>query len=162
MPMLDVKGGAQERRAKGGMQQISVRLATRIQESGGRCVLSAPVRAIVSRESGTTPASGGDQVTTFARGGLSSASARPVLVSTDAGDFEASFVISTVPLPQVRRISFQPALPLIRRRAVERMHVGNYTKVGRLVRAPCLGRCIGCCCCCCCCCCRCCCSVVVP
>lgn len=53
------------------------------------------------------------------------------LVSTDAGDFEASFVICTVPLGVLKAgdIRFEPALPKSHRRGVDTIGMGNVTKL---------------------------------
>ena len=53
------------------------------------------------------------------------------LVSTDAGDFESSFVICTVPLGVLKAgdIRFDPPLPNAHRRAIERIGMGNVTKL---------------------------------
>lgn len=53
------------------------------------------------------------------------------LVSTDAGDFEASFVICTVPLGVLKAgdIEFDPPLPKSHRRGIDAIGMGNVTKL---------------------------------
>ena len=53
------------------------------------------------------------------------------LVSTDAGDFEASFVICTVPLGVLKAgdIRFEPPLPNSHRRGIDTIGMGNVTKL---------------------------------
>ncbi|WP_417410321.1 flavin monoamine oxidase family protein [Hoeflea sp.] len=53
------------------------------------------------------------------------------VVSTDAGDFEASFVICTVPLGVLKAgdIRFDPPLPKSHRRGIETIGMGNVTKL---------------------------------
>lgn len=53
------------------------------------------------------------------------------LVSTDAGDFESSFVICTVPLGVLKAgdIEFDPVLPNSHRRAIDTIGMGNVTKL---------------------------------
>jgi monoamine oxidase len=53
------------------------------------------------------------------------------LVSTDAGDFESSFVICTVPLGVLKSgdIRFDPPLPKSHRRSIETIGMGNVTKL---------------------------------
>jgi monoamine oxidase len=53
------------------------------------------------------------------------------VVSTDAGDFEASFVICTVPLGVLKAgdIRFDPPLPKSHRRGIDSIGMGNVTKL---------------------------------
>ncbi|GAB5462287.1 flavin monoamine oxidase family protein [Hoeflea alexandrii] len=53
------------------------------------------------------------------------------LVSTDAGEFESSFVICTVPLGVLKAgaIRFDPPLPKAHRRGIESIGMGNVTKL---------------------------------
>ncbi|MEM5472453.1 NAD(P)/FAD-dependent oxidoreductase [Hoeflea sp. AS60] len=53
------------------------------------------------------------------------------VVSTDAGDFESSFVICTVPLGVLKSgdIRFDPPLPKGHRRSIEKIGMGNVTKL---------------------------------
>ncbi len=53
------------------------------------------------------------------------------VVSTDAGDFEASFVICTVPLGVLKAgdVRFDPPLPKTHRRGIETIGMGNVTKL---------------------------------
>lgn len=53
------------------------------------------------------------------------------IVSTNAGDFEASFVICTVPLGVLKAgdIRFDPPLPKSHRRGIETIGMGNVTKL---------------------------------
>ncbi|MGJ8570189.1 MAG: flavin monoamine oxidase family protein [Hoeflea sp.] len=53
------------------------------------------------------------------------------VVSTDAGDFEASFVICTVPLGVLKAgdIRFEPPLPKSHRRGIDTIGMGNVTKL---------------------------------
>lgn len=53
------------------------------------------------------------------------------LVSTDAGDFESSFVICTVPLGVLKAgdIEFDPVLPKSHLRAIDAIGMGNVTKL---------------------------------
>jgi len=53
------------------------------------------------------------------------------VVSTDAGDFEASFVICTVPLGVLKAgdIRFEPPLPDSHRRSIDTIGMGNVTKL---------------------------------
>lgn len=53
------------------------------------------------------------------------------LVSTDAGDFESSFVICTVPLGVLKAgaIRFDPPLPKAHRRGIDSIGMGNVTKL---------------------------------
>lgn len=53
------------------------------------------------------------------------------VVSTDAGEFEASFVICTVPLGVLKAgdVRFDPPLPKAHRRGIETIGMGNVTKL---------------------------------
>lgn len=53
------------------------------------------------------------------------------LVSTDAGDFESSFVICTVPLGVLKAsdVRFDPPLPKAHRNGIEKIGMGNVTKL---------------------------------
>lgn len=53
------------------------------------------------------------------------------LVSTDKGDFESSFVICTVPLGVLKAgdIEFDPPLPKSHRRGIDKIGMGNVTKL---------------------------------
>ena len=53
------------------------------------------------------------------------------LVTTDAGDFESSFVICTVPLGVLKAgdIQFDPPLPKSHRRGIDKIGMGNVTKL---------------------------------
>ncbi|MCC0036122.1 MAG: FAD-dependent oxidoreductase [Hoeflea sp.] len=53
------------------------------------------------------------------------------VVSTDAGDFESSFVICTVPLGVLKAgdVRFDPPLPKAHRRGIEKIGMGNVTKL---------------------------------
>jgi len=53
------------------------------------------------------------------------------VVSTNAGDFEASFVICTVPLGVLKAgdVRFEPALPKSHRRGIDSIGMGNVTKL---------------------------------
>jgi monoamine oxidase len=66
-------------------------------------------------------------------GSAPSAAAAPqvgrVRVRSDAGTFTASLVVSAIPPKQTGRIHFQPPMPKARRDMVDRVFVGNYTKV---------------------------------
>ena len=128
MPLLEMEGGAQEQRASGGMQQISEKLCARISKSGrGRCVFSAAVSSVQDREamfsnnsSQLASTSSNDVHTDWSC----------VVHTTDGRIFFSSYVVCAIP-PKLTstHISFQPALPADRTRVVDRMFMGNYTKV---------------------------------
>jgi monoamine oxidase len=99
--MIGVKGGAQEKKFKGGMQQIAARLAD---ELGDRLVLGAPTRRIVQDGAG-------------------------VRVQTDKGAFEGRFVIVATPPAAAIRIDYEPHLPAAHDLVRQRMAMGAIIKV---------------------------------
>jgi monoamine oxidase len=105
---MDVKGGALDSKFLGGMHQIAACMA---RELGDRVVLSAPVQAIVQGESG-------------------------IAVSTPKGEFQARFVIVTVPPASAARIRYEPALPAAREGLQSRMPMGNIIKVNVAYEKP--------------------------
>lgn len=105
--LAEVKGGAQERRLVGGVQQLSQALA---EELGGRVHLSAPVRAI-------------DQ-------------GRMLRVESDAGSFEADRVVVALPPALAGRIHYTPALPSRRDQLTQRMPMGSALKVVAAYERP--------------------------
>lgn len=61
-----------------------------------------------------------------------------VTVATDQGDFEADYCICTVPLGVLKAgaIDFSPALPKKRRRAIDRLGFGSFTKLAMKFDQP--------------------------
>lgn len=100
MPLIEIEGGAQQTRFVRGAAGLARALAERL---GDRVTTSAPVRAIeVTREG--------------------------VVVRHDGGSVRAKDVVVAVPPSLCRRIAFSPALPIARRRVIERSPVGATTK----------------------------------
>jgi monoamine oxidase len=98
--LTGVRGGAQERKFRGGMQQIAARLAD---ELGDRLVLGAPVRRIVQGEEG-------------------------VRVESDKGVTEGRFAIVATPPTAAIRIEHQPHLPAAHDMVRQRMAMGAIIK----------------------------------
>jgi monoamine oxidase len=99
--LMEVEGGALDRKFKGGMQQIAQRLA---EELGERVLLGTPVRHIAQDETGVT-------------------------ASTDKGPFTARHIIVAVPPGPSSRIEFSPHLSGARDGLAQRMPMGNIIKV---------------------------------
>ncbi|HEY1710795.1 MAG TPA: FAD-dependent oxidoreductase [Rhizomicrobium sp.] len=99
--LMAVKGGALDRKFKGGMQQIPQRIAG---ELGDRVILGAPVQRIVQDADG-------------------------VHVTTAKGDFHARFAIVAVPPGPASRIQFEPHLPASRDGLQQRMPMGAIIKI---------------------------------
>ncbi|MCB9729948.1 MAG: FAD-dependent oxidoreductase [Deltaproteobacteria bacterium] len=108
MPLCEVEGGAQERRLRGGAQQLSERLAEGLDE---RLALGRPVRAISQDDAG-------------------------VRVHTEAGTFEGRRLIVAVPPHLCARIDWQPAMPAVRDQLCQRMPIGASIKVITAYQRP--------------------------
>ena len=98
--MASIRGGAQQDRVVGGMQQLSLSMARQL---GGAVILSAPVRGIEQDEAGVT-------------------------VRTDGGTHCARFAIVAMAPPMVERIAFIPDLPQKRRQLQRHMPMGAVVK----------------------------------
>ncbi|KAI8478959.1 hypothetical protein Bbelb_433180 [Branchiostoma belcheri] len=99
--------GAQERKIVGGAMQVSEKIAALL---GDRVVLSSPVLRI-------------DQEDTVA------------IVTTHSGQqYRAKYVISSVPLPVLHRILFEPPLPAMKLQLVQRMAMGSIIKTNTYYR----------------------------
>jgi monoamine oxidase len=99
--LMTVKGGALDRKFKGGMQQIAQRIADSL---GERVVLGAPVQTIVQDTNG-------------------------VCVITAKSEFSARFAIVAVPPGPAARIQFEPHLPAARDGLQQRMPMGAIIKI---------------------------------
>lgn len=100
MPLIEIEGGAQETRFVRGAAGLAGGLAERL---GDRVTTGAPVRAVEASGDG-------------------------VVVRFDGGAVRAGRAIVAVPPSLSRRIAFTPALPIARRRVIERSPVGATTK----------------------------------
>ncbi len=100
MPLVDVRGGAQEFRFVGGAQTLSSRMAEAL---GDSVVLEAPVEAIEQGPDG-------------------------VRLQTAKGSFAARFAVIAVPPHLAVRIRFEPALPALRDQLSQRMPLGSSIK----------------------------------
>lgn len=99
--LMEVEGGALDRKFMGGMQQIAQRLA---EELGDRIVLGAPVRHIAQDEARVT-------------------------ATTGKGIFTARHIIVAAPPGPTSRIEFSPHLSGARDGLAQRMPMGNIIKV---------------------------------
>jgi monoamine oxidase len=106
--LVEVTGGAQERRLVGGAQQLSERLA---QGLGERVELSAPVRRIEQRE-------------------------EEVILHTDRGVFAARQAVIAIPPQLAARIQYEPALPALRDQLVQRWSMGATIKIVAAYETP--------------------------
>ncbi|CAG0879875.1 unnamed protein product [Cyprideis torosa] len=114
------ENGAQERKIKGGTQQISERLVQKIgqgkesdEESlADRVLLSTPVLSIDQRNS------------------------RVTVVSKDGRKFECDYVVVAVPLPMANRIVFEPNLPHDRVQLIQRAAMGCCIKSNLYYEKP--------------------------
>lgn len=100
MKLVEIEGGAQERRFVGSSQELSIRLAAKI---GDALVLSSPVRRIEQTDTG-------------------------VVVTSDKQTVRASYAIVAIPPPLANRIDFQPLLPVTRDALASRMPMGSAAK----------------------------------
>jgi len=97
-------GCAQEKKIKGGSQQISELLVKRIGDENVR--LDIPVQKIVQRDDGTV------QITT----------------NRNANEFRCRKVILAIPPSQIIPIQFEPMLPGYKREMLKHMPIGSYLK----------------------------------
>ena len=102
LKLVEIQGGAQERRFVNGAQSVALGLAAAL---GDDVVLEAPVRRV-------------DQV----GGG-------PLLVGTDRGDFTADHVVVALAPALAAGIDFRPSLPPPREQLHQRMPMGATVKV---------------------------------
>jgi monoamine oxidase len=100
MKLVEVEGGAQERRFVGGAQELSIRLAARL---GDRVHTNAPVRAIAQEKDG-------------------------VVVRTDGGALWAGRVVLAIPPPLWTTIAFTPPLPVAHEQRAQRTPMGATVK----------------------------------
>lgn len=98
-----------DKRVKGGMQQVSERLADAL---GDAVVLNAPVRTIRWSHDG---------VTVLADGGV---------------EVAAAFAVIAVPPPLISRISYQPALPRRQHQLHQHLSMGLVIKVHAVYETP--------------------------
>jgi monoamine oxidase len=100
MKLVEIEGGAQERRFVGSSQELSIRLANQL---GDSVVLSSPVRRIEQ-------------------------SADSVVVTSDKATVRAKYVVVAIPPVLTQRIDFQPLLPVKRDALAGRMPMGSAAK----------------------------------
>jgi len=100
MKLVEIEGGAQERRFVGSSQELSIRLAKQL---GDSVILSSPVRRIDQNEDG-------------------------VVVTSDAVTVRAKYVIVAIPPVLANKIDFQPLLPVVRDALAGRMPMGSAAK----------------------------------
>ncbi|HEX2574125.1 MAG TPA: flavin monoamine oxidase family protein [Polyangia bacterium] len=103
-----IRDGAQETRVAEGTQEISKRLAAPL---GERVVLRAPVRALRQE-------------------------ADRVVVTSDAGDHSARYVIVAIPPALAARIAYGPPLPAARDHLLQRMPMGSVIKCVAFYEEP--------------------------
>ncbi len=108
MSLVEVSGGAQERRFVGGAQQLAIRLAESL---GDAVITGAPTRRIDQREDGVT-------------------------VTTDAGVYTGKYAVVAVPPTLAGGIQYHPRLPQRREQLTQRMPMGHTTKVHLLYERP--------------------------
>lgn len=106
--MTSVRGGAQEARFTAGAQELSGRLAERLE---GRVMLSTPVRAIGQEETGAT-------------------------VSADGMTVRCQRVIVALPPSLAARLDHRPALPATREGLNREMRLGAVIKVAAVYDEP--------------------------
>lgn len=100
MKLVEIEGGAQERRFVGSSQEVSIRLAKQL---GDSVVLSSPVRRIEQSDDG-------------------------VFVTSDAVSVTAKYAIVAIPPVLANKIDFQPNLPVVRDALANRMPMGSAAK----------------------------------
>lgn len=103
-----IRDGAQETRLAEGTQEISLHLARAL---GDQVVLRAPVRALRQE-------------------------ADRVVVTSDAGEYSARYVIVAVPPALAARIAYSPPLPAGRDQLMQRMPMGSVIKCIALYEEP--------------------------
>lgn len=111
MKLADVKGGAQQDKFAGGMQQVSETLA---QQLGRSVQLSMPVRAISQQKSAVTVYGGRD----------------------GKKKLQARYAIFAMPPGLSSEISFEPDLPAMRQGLVRRMPMGSVIKCFARYKKP--------------------------
>ena len=107
--LINVEGGAQERRFVGGAQQVSIRVARAL--GRGRVMLSSPVRAIEQ-------------------------AGRGVRVLTDVLAIDARRVIVAIPPAMTAAIRFSPDLPSMRAQLVQRFPQASAIKFEAVYDRP--------------------------
>ncbi|KAK2021865.1 flavin-containing amine oxidoreductase [Colletotrichum zoysiae] len=115
----DRRDGGQYLRVRQGTQLFSRGLASSLPEGVVR--LNRPVRAVV-RDGHPGVGGGGGRYA--------------VKVQTDEGVLAARKVITTIPGPALKSISFQPALPLPKQAWIESLSYGYYTKAMMQFESP--------------------------
>jgi monoamine oxidase len=106
--LTSTAGGAQDSRFVGGSQLVSIQMAKRL---GARLVLNAPVRRIAQSRSG-------------------------VVVSSDAGNWQAQRVIVAVAPTLAGRIDYEPLLPALRDGLTQRVPQGSVIKFEAVYQRP--------------------------
>jgi monoamine oxidase len=106
--LLDVTGGAQDRRFVGGAQSVANQTAA---ELGERVVLGAPIHTVTQDELGVT-------------------------VAGDTVSVTAERAIVAIPPPLAGRLRYAPALPGYRDQLTQRMPMGSVFKVHCLYDTP--------------------------
>ena len=100
MKLVEIEGGAHERRFVGSSQELSIRLAEKL---GDALILSSPVRRIEQNDAG-------------------------VVVTSDNATVRAAHAIVAIPPVLANRIDFQPLLPVPRDALAGRMPMGSAAK----------------------------------
>jgi len=101
MKLLDVKGGAQEERLKGGTQQLSEGLGKIIGLKNIK--LNSPARKIVHKDN-------------------------QVIVHSDSGTYQSKYVVVAIPPVLAGKIDYSPNLPSLRTTLTNRMPMGSVIK----------------------------------
>lgn len=107
--LASTAGGAQERRLKGGMQQLAVKLAERLGES--QIALNAPVRRVERRGNG-------------------------YVVTADGLKVKARRVVIAMSPPLASRIVYRPQLPALRDQLTQRLPMGSIGKAIAIYDVP--------------------------
>jgi monoamine oxidase len=107
--LVGTADGAQDSRFVGGSQLISIETARRL--GRGRVVLRAPVHRITQNRRG-------------------------VVVESERGPFAGKFAIVATPPTLAGRISYQPAVPVLRDQLTQRFPMGSYAKVEAVYDRP--------------------------
>lgn len=107
--IISIKNGGQERKMKGGMMQISKKMAESL---GDRVKLNSPVTSITQGPSGV------------------------VVRTLDGQEYQGSHVIMAMAPPMQMRVHYSPPLPPLRNQLLQRMPMGSVWKCLVYYREP--------------------------
>ena len=126
-----------DRRVIGGMQSVSLRLAEKIEELGGKVILDAPVRRIKWAETDPETADELNGVAADLRNGVDYDGAPGAMeINTDKHSFSVKNAVLAVPPNLYHRIQYDPPMPREQMVAHQHISMGLVIKVHAVYPTP--------------------------